>query len=236
MGNKGSMNNEEGKMGKKVGVLNRGGDEVRKVKARGVSREWKSVSREERRERVGMSEMGKEVVRLSKAERAFMSKKLGGGTVAECVKAAGWSGASEGNMSWGRWMNEKMERYEAVVMNKAAEADVMSAIERRAFLAAMVRDGGGAEEGKGLVVKTRWVEDGGREKVMMQAPGWKDKLRAVELDAKLSGDLKEEKGYEAINVTAILAGLGGTAGRLPMEMEGVEGGGDGMKALPEAGL
>ena len=165
-----------------------------------------------------------------------MSKKLGGGTVAECVKAAGWKGASEGNMSWGRWMNEKMERYEAVVMNKAAEADVMSAIERRAFLAAMVRDGGGAEEGKGLVVKTRWVEDGGREKVMMQAPGWKDKLRAVELDAKLSGDLKEEKGYEAINVTAILAGLGGTAGRLPMEMEAVEGGGDGLKALPEAGL
>jgi len=100
----------------------------------------------------------------------------------------------------------------------------------------MVRDGGSAEEGKGLVVKTRWVEDDGREKVMMQAPGWKDKLRAVELDAKLSGDLKEEKGYEAINVTAILAGLGGTAGRLPMEMEAEEGGGDGLKALPEAGL
>ena len=36
MGNKGSMNNEEGTIGKKVGVLNRGGDEVRKVKARGV--------------------------------------------------------------------------------------------------------------------------------------------------------------------------------------------------------
>ena len=66
MVNKGSMNNEEGKMGKKVGVLNRGGEEVRKVKARGVRREWKSVSREERRELVGMSEMGKEVVRLSK--------------------------------------------------------------------------------------------------------------------------------------------------------------------------
>ena len=61
-------------------------------------------------------------------------------------------------------------------------------------------------------------------------------MRAVELDAKLSGDLKEEKGYEAINVTAILAGLGGTAGRLPMEMDAVEGDGDGMKALPEAGL
>lgn len=231
----GGMNNEEGKMGSKVGVLKKDGAALSKVKARGVSREWKSVSREERRDRVGMSEMGKEVVRLSKAERAFMSKKLGGGTVAECVKAAGWKGASEGNMSWGRWMNEKMERYEAVVMNKAAEADVMSAIERRAFLAAMVRDGGGAEEGKGMVVKTRWVEDDGREKVMMQAPGWKDKLRAVELDAKLSGDLKEEKGYEAINVTAILAGLGGTAGRLPMEME-AEGGGEGLKALPEAGL
>jgi hypothetical protein len=36
------------------------------VKARGVSREWKSVSREKRRELVGMSEMGKEVVRLSR--------------------------------------------------------------------------------------------------------------------------------------------------------------------------
>ena len=35
-------------------------------------------------------------------------------------------------------------------------------------------------------------------------------------------------------MTAILAGLGGTAGRLPMEMEAVEG--DGLKALPEAGL
>ena len=53
------MNNEEGKMGKKVGVLNRGWVAVRKVKARGVSMEWKSVSREERRDRVGMSEMWK---------------------------------------------------------------------------------------------------------------------------------------------------------------------------------
>ena len=40
------MNNEEGTMGKKVGVLNRGGSEVRKVKARGVSREWKRVRRD----------------------------------------------------------------------------------------------------------------------------------------------------------------------------------------------
>ena len=93
------MNNEEVGMGSKVGVLKKDGAALSKVKARGVSREWKSVRREERRDRVGMSEMGKEVVRLSKAERAFMSKKLGGGTVAECVKAAGWKGASEGNMS-----------------------------------------------------------------------------------------------------------------------------------------
>ena len=61
------MNNEEGKMWKKVGVLNKEGGVVSKVKARGVSREWKGVSREERRERVGMSEMGKEVVRLRRA-------------------------------------------------------------------------------------------------------------------------------------------------------------------------
>ena len=123
------MNNEEGKKWKKVGALNKEGVVVSKVKARGVSREWKGVSREERRDRVGMSEMGKEVVRLSKAERAFMSKKLGGGTVAECVKAAGWKVESKGNMSWRRWMNEKMERYEAVVMNK--EGGVVSKVKAR---------------------------------------------------------------------------------------------------------
>lgn len=42
----------------------------------------------------------------------------------------------------------EMERYEAVVMNKAAEADVMSA-RAAGILAAMVRDGGGAEKGRG---------------------------------------------------------------------------------------
>ena len=76
--------------------------------------------------------------------------------------------------------------YEAEVMEKAMDGDIMSARERREFLAKLVRDG---RDGSGMSTTTRYVDEDGREKMVVAAPDFKDQLRAVELDAKLSGDL-----------------------------------------------
>ena len=220
-------------VGSKMGPLCKDGEEMaqrdRKMK---VSRAYRKKGAEERLAELGVSEGVKARMGLSLAERRFMSKKMKGGTVRECMEAAGWvrkMGGWQGK-KWGECMNERMVAYEAEVMEKAMEGDIMSARERREFLAKLVRDG---RDGKGMSTTTRYVDEDGREKKVVAAPDFKDQLRAVELDAKLSGDLVAEKvPYEALNVTAILAGLSGTAGKLPMQL---------MKesdplALPEKGI
>ena len=206
-------------VGKKMGVLCKDGEEVAsRDKKMGVSRTYRKKGKEERLAELGVSDGVKARMGLSVAERRFMSKKMKGGTVRECMEAAGWvrkMGGWQGK-KWGECMNERMVAYEAEVMEKAMEGDIMSARERREFLAKMVRDG---RDGKGMSTVTVYVDEEGREKRVVAAPDFKDQLRAVELDAKLSGDLVAEKvPYEALNVTAILAGLRGTAGKLPMQL------------------
>lgn len=211
--------NEEMGVGEKTGVLRKSGEErASSGQQQKVSREYRGKGKEKRLNELGVGEGVRARMRLSVAERKFMTKKMNGGTVKECLAAAGWlreMGGAQGK-TWGKCMNERMEAYEAEVMGKAMEGDILSAMERREFLAKMVRD---ERDGKGMSTTTRYVDEEGREKLVVAAPDFKDQLRAVELDAKLSGDLAGEKvPYEALNVTAILAGLSGTAGKLPMQL------------------
>lgn len=83
------------------------------------------------------------------------------------------------------YVRDYLKKIQADVVEKSKFAAVLSIIEKREFLAAVVRGAIGAVDEKSPLCQSLKVTNQGRS---IKMP---DKLRAIELDAKLAGELKE---------------------------------------------
>ena len=143
---------------------------------------------------------------MTERQLTYVARKIAGDSVKECAMQAGYrpSKAHQHN----DYMTDKMLAYEKAVMEKVAkEADakaVMSGIERRKFLASVVRTPiGQLDENSPLVqsIERRTTPDGGESVKLTMS----DKLKAAELDAKLTGELSN--GGTSVSVSFDFGGL-----------------------------
>lgn len=169
--------------------------------------------------------------KLTPGERGFMDAKLGGAQLPACIEAIGKDSikvpkSSAKKSGFGKWMNARMKAYEDAVQEMARNAAlgnaVMSQAERRMICAQIVRTPAGqvtADSSLAQSVKTTIGEYGSMTEVKMP-----DKLRALELDAKLSGDLKDGGGGGgSVNITieGVLKNLSDTSS-IPLARKHVE--------------
>ena len=147
---------------------------------------------------------------MTEKQLTYVQNKIAGHTVQECVVLAGYKlhKGQENARHHGDYMNLKMKAYEKAVMEKVAkEAEakaVLTGKERREFLASVVRTPiGKLDENSPLVqsIERRTTPDGGESvKITMS-----DKLKAAELDAKLTGELSN--GGTSVSVSFDFGGL-----------------------------
>ena len=150
---------------------------------------------------------------MTPKERRFMDAMHEGKECLECVAISGFKQAPRLAKKYYTYMSAKMRHYEKLIIadasKRAEENAVMSTMERRKFLADVVRTPlGKLDENSPLVQeKTSIVTKDGGEIVKLRGC---DKLTAVELDSKLAGDISN--GGTNVQVGINLEGL---LGKLP---------------------
>lgn len=150
---------------------------------------------------------------MTPKERRFMDAMHEGKPCSECLSISGFKPAPKLVGKYYTYMSPKMRHYEKLIIaeasKRAEENAVMSTMERRKFLADVVRTPlGKLNENSPLVQeKTSIVTKDGGEIVKLRGC---DKLAAVELDSKLAGDISN--GGTNVQVGINLEGL---LGKLP---------------------
>jgi len=149
----------------------------------------------------------------TKQKRFVENHAIKGMSIAESVRRAGYnvtSGRSEDYGSLGCRMlkTERVRKEYNRLREKVFAQDVMSFQERRSFLARAIRTPvGELHEGSDLAQEVTISEgkDGTTKKIKAL-----DKVRCLELDAKLAGDF--DKDVQVVNPFALIIQLGKTAG------------------------
>ena len=143
---------------------------------------------------------------MTEKQLTYVKCKIAGDGVKECAMQAGYHRSKA--HQHGDYMTKKMQAYEKAVMEKVAkeaeEKAVLTGIERRQFLASVVRTPiGQLDENSPLVqsIERRTTPDGGESVKLTMS----DKLKAAELDAKLTGELSN--GGTSVSVSFDFGGL-----------------------------
>jgi hypothetical protein len=154
---------------------------------------------------------------LNTRQKKFVDNYVTKGlSIAESVRRAGYSttsGKLEDLSSYGCKLlrQDRVKAYVARLKEKAFKQDVLSFSEKRAFLARCVRtsvDQVGASSDLAQEVVEE-VDQEGRVKRKIKVV---DKLRALELDNKMSGDNFADRQPQAQNPFMLIVSLGKTAG------------------------
>jgi phage terminase small subunit len=154
---------------------------------------------------------------LNTRQKKFVDNYVTKGlSIAESVRRAGYSTASgkiEDLSSYGCKLlrQDRVKAYVSRLKEKSFKQDVLSFSEKRAFLARAVRtsvDQVGASSDLAQEVSEE-VDQEGRVKRKIKVV---DKLRALELDNKMSGDNFADRSPQANNPFLFIVSLGKTAG------------------------
>lgn len=168
----------------------------------------------------GVPEM--DAIREQLTQKQFLACQtyIQGGSLVECLKSAmskekyalmNKKGRLERDLKMDRVFNYLQRRYIALAKEKIEKDSLLSATERRAYLASVVRTpigDIGPESPLAQTCETRPLKGGG-EAVRIAMP---DKLTAIRLDAELSGDLDNKKADQQINIALMLGRLPDTSG------------------------
>jgi phage terminase small subunit len=154
---------------------------------------------------------------LNTRQKKFVDNYVTKGlSIAESVRRAGYSttsGKLEDLSSYGCKLlrQDRVKAYVARLKEKAFKQDVLSFSEKRAFLARAVRtsvDQVGASSDLAQEVVEE-VDTSGNVKRKIKVV---DKLRALELDNKMSGDNFADRSQQSSNPFTLIIALGKTAG------------------------
>jgi len=170
----------------------------------------------------GMTEL--EAVRLELTPKQFNACqcRLRGGTLKDCMKAGMSEQAfdrfygkknldHDSAMQESRVFNYLQRRYLELARAKVEADSLLTAVERRKFIADVVRTPIGDVDGSSPLAQTcetRQLKNGG-EATRVTMP---DKLVALKLDAELAGDLKGQDNTQQVNIALILGRLPDTSG------------------------
>lgn len=149
---------------------------------------------------------------LTDKQLAACSTRLKGGTLRDCVKASMTPavfksiGKKAENKTEDEIFNYLQRRYMELMREEAEKETLLTMKERRQFLAGVVRSAPGELDGSSPYVQmceTRTLKDGSPiSRVTMP-----DKLRALELDAKMAGEMSDQGTSPQINIAMILSRL-----------------------------